>query len=57
MSACEWCWQQALLRATAHPEKNPAEHYSDIVQQQERLGTRADCPEMRETALARGYEQ
>lgn len=45
MSACEWCWTQARNRAVMHGGST-ADHYRNVLEEQERMGPLADCPSM-----------
>ena len=46
MSACEWCWAEASRRA-ALTGGSTVDHYSNVLAEQQVLGSRALCPEVR----------
>ena len=46
MTACEWCWTKAANRAASRGGAT-VDHYRDILEEQERLGAQADCPQAR----------
>ncbi len=46
MSACEWCWAEAARRALL-TGGSTADHYSNVLAEQQALGPHALCPEIR----------
>lgn len=44
MAMCERCWGRAYMREQADTSKSQAEHYYDILAEQDRLGREAECP-------------
>jgi len=46
MSACEWCWTRASSRAVMRGGST-ADHYRDVIEEHERMGPLADCPQVR----------
>lgn len=41
---CEWCWARAFVREIRDPSKSQAEHYRDILAEQDAKSNKADCP-------------
>ena len=46
MSACEWCWAEASRRAML-TGGSTADHYSNVLAEQQAMGSHALCPEVR----------
>ena len=56
MPACEWCWSRAYMREMGDTSKSQAEHYTDLLAEQDAKGGDADCPVMQEEWKLRGHE-
>lgn len=46
MSACEWCWYLATRRSM-FCGGSTTDRYHEVLEEQNTLGPRADCPEAR----------
>ena len=46
MSVCEWCWAEAARRAMLIGGSIP-DHYSNVLAEQQAMGSHALCPEVR----------